>query len=431
MNEPHQLPEDHFHDGAVTPKAEIESWNCVSLEQQDGGLRGWMSVAGSWFVLFTAMGNLYSFGVYEDYYTRIFLAGRDPSSISWMGSFQLASSFAMGPLSGRLFDAGYGRIIMIVGSLLFLFSTFMLSLAKEGQYYQVFLSQGLGVGLGAGFLFTPSSAIIGVYFKQRRSLALGITLSGISIGALLFPIVLNQLIPRIGFASTVRVTGYISLGCLVVGNMLLRPPRGSVNQHPVDILSFFRDPAYIWLLFASFVALLNLYFPAVYIQMYAISHNIEDSLSFYSIAILNGVGILGRLGGSWLADRYGIWNMQILVTVGTTASIWGMIGIHNPATLIAFSCIYGIFSGAWLSVGVSCLVSFASTPQEVGARVGVAYALLSIALLVSEPIQGALLTSEFRWIRPVVFSGTLMCVSVISYVVVRAIISRRKNSQRI
>ena len=59
----------------------------------------------------------------------------------------------MGPLSGRLFDAGYGRIIMIVGSLLFLFSyvynlsllshlnslfrTFMLSLAKEGQYYQV------------------------------------------------------------------------------------------------------------------------------------------------------------------------------------------------------------------------------------------------------------------------------------------------------
>ena len=64
-----------------------------------------------------------------------------------------------------------------------------------------------------------------------------------------------------------------------------------------------------------------------------------------------------------MADRYGIWNVQILVTIGTSASIWGMLGMyvvifddsfeciltqssHNPATLVAFSCIYGIFSGA-------------------------------------------------------------------------------------
>jgi len=37
-------------------------------------------------------------------------------------------------------------------------------------------------------MFVPSSAHVGVYFKRRRSLALGMTLSGISIGALLFPI---------------------------------------------------------------------------------------------------------------------------------------------------------------------------------------------------------------------------------------------------
>lgn len=44
------------------------------------------------------------------------------------------------------------------------------------------------MGLGTGFLFTPSTAIIGIHFKRRRSLAYGIALTGISIGALVFPI---------------------------------------------------------------------------------------------------------------------------------------------------------------------------------------------------------------------------------------------------
>jgi hypothetical protein len=39
-----------------------------------------------------------------------------------MGSFQLALPFAMGPLAGRLFDAGYARLTVAIGSLLFVFS---------------------------------------------------------------------------------------------------------------------------------------------------------------------------------------------------------------------------------------------------------------------------------------------------------------------
>lgn len=39
------------------------------------------------------------------------------------------------------------------------------------------------------------------------------------------------------------------------------------------------------------------------------------------------------------------------------------------------------------------------------ARTGIANAFMGVACLVSGPIQGALLSTKFLWLRPVAFSG--------------------------
>ena len=49
----------------------------------------------------------------------------------------------------------------------------MLSLTKLHHYYQTFLSQGLGIGLGMGCLFLPDVSIVLQYFRARWSLAMG------------------------------------------------------------------------------------------------------------------------------------------------------------------------------------------------------------------------------------------------------------------
>ena len=54
----------------------------------------------------------------------------------------------------------------------------MLSLANPQKYYQVFLSQGLGAGLGAGFLYVPALAVQAHHWRRRRALAMGTTISG-------------------------------------------------------------------------------------------------------------------------------------------------------------------------------------------------------------------------------------------------------------
>ena len=47
----------------------------------------------------------------------------------------------------------------------------------------------------------PSMAIIPHWFQKHTAVALGIVLGSASFGGIVFPIMLNKLIPRIGFGA--------------------------------------------------------------------------------------------------------------------------------------------------------------------------------------------------------------------------------------
>ncbi|KAJ7130899.1 major facilitator superfamily domain-containing protein [Mycena filopes] len=407
------------------------------VEVPDGGAKAWLTVVGAWFVLFSTW-YLYSYSVYQDFYTREYLSNHSPSSISWIGSFQIMMPFLVGVVSGKLFDNGKFHLVEITGAVIFVFSVFMLSLAKPHQYYQIFLSQGVGMGLGLGLTFVPTVSINAHHFKRRRGLAAGIGLSGSSVGATVFPIMIKQvhLIPKIGFGPTVRATGYIVLGCLVIGNSLMRtrlPPRSqrpnAAEQPPIT--TFFKDTAYMFAVLGALISTLGFYFPIIYLQLFAVQHNVDGNLAFYSIAILNGASAFGRVIGNHLADIYGPYNIQVPCGMMTGATIFAVLGVHNGASLIVVSVLYGLLSGAWLSLAFSILAALARSNDEVGARIGLALALSSFGSLGSGPIQGALLTNDFLWTRPIVFSGASMFVGCVCFWVTRMMQAKRLGTQRV
>ncbi|KAJ6614715.1 hypothetical protein B0H10DRAFT_1950416 [Mycena sp. CBHHK59/15] len=54
------------------------------------------------------------------------------------------------------------------------------------------------------------------------------------------------------------------------------------------------------------------------------------------------------------------------------------VAIINDITAVIISILYGMFSSAWLSLCFACCALLAHGPEEVGARVGLALALISV-----------------------------------------------------
>jgi MFS family permease len=89
-----------------------------------------------------------------------------------------------GAVTGPIYDSGYMRELIFVGSAFSLFGMMMTSICKE--YWQVLLSQGVSVGIGAGCLMLPSVAVMPQYFAKRRAFATGIAATGSSVGSFIF-----------------------------------------------------------------------------------------------------------------------------------------------------------------------------------------------------------------------------------------------------
>ncbi|KAL2057600.1 hypothetical protein ABVK25_001984 [Lepraria finkii] len=126
------------------------------------------------------MPRLTAIGVFQTFYERTLLPNQTSSNIAWIGSMQAFLLIGLGILAGSLYDYGYLRSLVLIGSTLVVFGMLMTGLCS--QYWQLMLSQGIVVGLGSGCLFLPSIAVLPQYFEKRRALATGIGSSGSAVG---------------------------------------------------------------------------------------------------------------------------------------------------------------------------------------------------------------------------------------------------------
>lgn len=133
--------------------------------------------------LTTNRGVFVSFGIFQSYY--ITKLQRKPSGTSWIGSFQIFLLFFLGIFSSYFTDTGYFRTLVLSGAFLTTLGTIMASICQS--YWQLFLAQGVCVGLGNRLLFTPTMSVVSTYFHKRRALAMGIAACGSVTGGLIFP----------------------------------------------------------------------------------------------------------------------------------------------------------------------------------------------------------------------------------------------------
>jgi MFS family permease len=156
-------------------------------------------------------------------------------------------------------------------------------------YYQLILSQGICSPIGICCLFSPATNCAISWFLKKRAFAVGIVAAGSGLGGVILPIMVNKLIPEVGFGWAMRIVAFLQLGLLIFANLTVRsriPPK----PFPLNAKKFFSpltEKTFVLLIAASFVYYLGLFLPINYIQFQAVQYGMTPSLAIYIIPILN------------------------------------------------------------------------------------------------------------------------------------------------
>ncbi|KAF7185693.1 MFS-type transporter dbaD [Pseudocercospora fuligena] len=383
----------------------------------NGGLWAWLQVLGSFFLFFNTWGIVNTFGTYQTFYEVGLLSSNTPSDISWIGSLQATSLMLVGTFTGPIYDAGYVRSLVAVGTFLVVFGQMMLSLSTT--YYQVLLSQAICIGFGTGCLFIPCVGVLSTYFSTRIATAVGLAAAGSSIGGVIYPIVFYRLQPAIGFPWATRVIGFIMLGTLAISNAVLKVRVLPAGRRKFLDLAAWKEVPYTFFVLGSFVGFLGLYTPFFYIQTYAIQTGITSpDLGFYLLAILNAASTFGRVIPNFIADRLGPFNVIIPCTFATGILCLCLIAAKSIAPVIIIAALYGFFSGTFVSLPATIYVHITKNRGMIGTRMGMGFAVTSIGILVGTPISGAILSaSSFTYVW--VFGGIMTVLAAVLICVCR------------
>ncbi|UPK89470.1 hypothetical protein LCI18_000405 [Fusarium solani-melongenae] len=360
-----------------------------SLTPPDGGWRAWCVCFSGHLVYMNTWGWVNSFGIFQVYYVD--KLGRTASDVSWIGSVSVFLLFFVGTLTGRLVDAGYFQYVFTTGILLQVVGIMVTSVGSE--YWHFFVAQGVLVG--------------------RRALAMGIAACGSATGGMVFPSLVRQLLPKLGFAWTLRIAGLTQLLTLSVALVFAKPrikPRGS---SPLVDWSAFKDVEFALYVTASFFTCWGVYLAYYFIAAYsqtALDPPLAYTESLDLLMILNGVGIVGRLASSWVADHTGAINVFAPHALAASLLLYFWMLVTDKPGLYAWAVVYGIIAAAIQSLfptGVSLLTQDLS---KIGMRMGMAFTVASFAALTGPPIAGAIIDVEGGYYGAQSFAGSVLAM---------------------
>ncbi|KAF9691866.1 hypothetical protein EKO04_009849 [Ascochyta lentis] len=369
----------------------------------EGGWEAWLCILGSFMGLVAALGMMNTVGVYHSYLAEHQLRGYSESTISWIFSMYIFLSFFCGLQIGPIFDAHGPKLLVLAGSILLCLSNFLLGICT--QYWHFFLVFGVLGGLGTSLIFTPAFAAASHFFLVKRGNATGIAAAGGSLGGVIFPLALQQLLPKVGFAWATRIIAFIDVFCCIIACVFIKsrlPPKP--GQSVLPDFRIFRDKSYALLTLAIFLMEWALFVPITYLTTFASSSGaMSPAFSYQLIAIFNAGSCLGRWVPGLLADKLGRFNCMIAalaICAATSLTFWLPAAILTPATSdtattikalsIVYAVIFGFASGSNISLTPVCVGQLCDTSQY-GRYYATCYTIVSFGTLTGIPIAGSIL----------------------------------------
>jgi hypothetical protein len=312
----------------------------------DGGY-GWVCVACTFTINCFTWGMVSTYGVYlADYLSNDTFPEARPLDYAFVVGLSFGAAMLAAPFVTVIVRIWGIKAAMYPGTLMigggFVAASFASSI------WQLYLSQGILVGLGVGFLYIPGINILSQWFSAKRTLANGISAAGSGIGGLSFSFAAGAMIRNLSLAWSLRITGMTAFSCNLAAAIFVKDRNAQVQpkQRPFDV-NLLRRKEVAFLLAWAFLSMLGYITLLFSMSDFALSIGLSRNQATQVTAFLNMGTALIRPFIGVAGDRFGRFEVASGLTFATGLLCFA---VWIPATSFGVTVFFAIVSGGILGV---------------------------------------------------------------------------------
>uniref|UniRef100_A0A8C4NDT0 Solute carrier family 16 member 12 n=1 Tax=Eptatretus burgeri TaxID=7764 RepID=A0A8C4NDT0_EPTBU len=285
---------------------------------------GWVVVMGMFVVIIctrTVTRSLSTFFLELNHHF-----GGGSASTAWIISINDCLTMLCAPFGAFLSQRIGTRLTVMLGGLLSFCGLVLGSFCTNITC--LYMGPGVLTGFGSALSFTPTLALIGVFFQKRLAFALGLATSGNGVGTFILPPISQLLIETFGWRGAMIILGSIVAHICVCGALFQRPP----SSEPIQVLSQEKNdcaslqdgcdveksrarsqrtlpyqqllrPEFFSFCFVTTLLCYGAITPLVYIIPYAQFKGFSDQKAAFLLSVLGIMDIVGTVTSGWLIDR--------------------------------------------------------------------------------------------------------------------------------
>lgn len=224
--------------------------------------------------------------------------------------------------------------------------------------WHLIVTQGVLFAIGGAISYTPCILYVDEWFVRRKGLAFGVMWSGTGLGGCTIPLLLEFLLQKVGFRTTMRIWSGMLFALSMPLVYFVRPrlpttSSASVTKHQLRTLrqgyGFVRDRGFLLYQLANIIEGVGFFLPGIYLPSYA---RTEFGASSFPAAVtvlaVNVASVAGTVAMGALTDKLDVTTCILISTVGAAFGVFILWGLASSLAMLYVSCVvYGLFAGSY------------------------------------------------------------------------------------
>ena len=356
--------------------------NPTSNDKKKRGLNyGYVILAAGFLIMTVVSGTQYCFGVFFKPMLNEFGWTRASTSAPFSLNLILTGLFSI--LAGRLSDRFGPRIVITIGAIIM--GSGYLLMSRITNLWELYLSYGIVVALGASAMYVPLVAMVSRWFSKRRGLMVGICISGVGFGIGIVPPIASQLMISLNWQTSLLILGASSIVLIALLAQFLKAGTDTAllnsngdkeknTAFSATGLSFGESAktSQFWMILISWFFYGFFYqVGMVHIVPYATDQGMSALAAASILTVIGLIGIFGRIILGFVGDRFNnrrtlLFSFMLLGAAFIALSASGAMSI-----LYVFAVLFGFFFGVGILLAPITAEYFGF--KELGVITGVIY----------------------------------------------------------